>query len=125
MNIIEYLLINVLFILGILYLIVTLYPHNEVHALSPSFPRQVIIDGSNDWVSGNFLSAPSSNFTTSKCKVEKSFFPSTPDIEEINYLSDGKTLNATFWLSSSFKEPSEQYRLFLKQDVTQTKYYFY
>lgn len=86
-----------------------LYLQNEVHALSPIFPRQVIIDGSNDWVFGNFLSAPSSNLTTSQCNEKQSFFPSTPDIEEINYLSDGKTLNATFWLSSSFKEPSEQY----------------
>ena len=51
----------------------------------------------------------SSNLTTSQCNEKQSFFPSTPDIEEINYLSDGKTLNATFWLSSSFKELSEQY----------------
>jgi hypothetical protein len=85
------------------------YLQNEVDAISPLFPRQVVIDRTNDWASSNFLDAPTSSLNASQCKEVDSFFSSMPDIEEINYLSDGKTLNATIWLSSSFKEPSEQY----------------
>jgi hypothetical protein len=85
------------------------YLQDEVYAISPSFPRQVIIDGSNDWDSSNFLSSPSSKLNSSQCNPDRSFFSSTPDIEEINYLSDGKTLNATIWLSSAFEEPSDLY----------------
>lgn len=87
----------------------SMHLQNEVGAVSPLFPRQVIIDRTNDWASSNFLDAPSSNLNTSRCNEDNSFFSTMPDIEEINYLSDGKTLNATIWLSSSFKEPSEQY----------------
>jgi len=80
---------------------------NKADAISPSFPRQVIIDGSKDWFPKNLLKTPNSNINTTQCNEKKSFFPSYPDIEEINYLSDGKFLNATIWLSSFFEEPKQ------------------
>ena len=88
---------------------------NEIYAISPVFPRQVIIDGSNDWNYSNFLASPSSKLNSSQCNQNQSFFSSTPDIEEINYLSDGKTLNATIWLSSAFKEPTGVYDFSLNE----------
>lgn len=106
--------LSILFVIIIL-IMVLISLSEEINALSPNFPRQVIIDGSNDWNSTNFLSNPSSNLNSSQCRVEQSFFSSTPDIEEINYLSDGKTLNATIWLSSFFEEPSEIYSFSLNE----------
>ncbi|HSF50115.1 MAG TPA: hypothetical protein VLA74_05070 [Nitrososphaeraceae archaeon] len=82
---------------------------NSADAISPGFPRQVIIDDGKDWFLKNLLKAPDSNINTTKCNENKSFFPSYPDIEEINYLSDGKFLNATVWLSSFFEEPKQYY----------------
>jgi hypothetical protein len=78
-----------------------------VNAASPDFPRQVIIDNTNDWMSTNFLEGY--RFNVSKCNEDNYFFSSTPDIQEVNYLSNGKTLNATIWLSSLFEEPSDFY----------------
>ena len=90
----------------------------ELFAVSPAFFRQEIIDYPNDWEVGqmgrnNFsMDTPDGNQLSvrraenkQECIVEgqKGGFPS-PDIEGISYFSDGRTLNATVWLSSPFKE---------------------
>ena len=67
-------------------------------SISPIFPRQVILDDSNDWDYTNFQN-------TTMCDINKSFLPGKPDIAEVNYLSDGRILNATLWLSSPPQEP--------------------
>jgi hypothetical protein len=59
----------ILFVILILIVILSYFP-DEIDALSPNFPRQVILDGSNDWYSKNFLSNPSSNFNSSQCKED-------------------------------------------------------
>ena len=99
--------IKFLFLFILIIFISYTYFQNNADAISPSFPRQVIIDGSKDWFPKNLLKAPNSSFNTTQCNEKKSFFPSYPDIEEINYLSDGKFLNATIWLSSFFEEPKQ------------------
>ena len=72
---------------------------------SPSFVRQEINDGTNDWIlatSNKLLEARN----ISECaewnpSLKQYSFPS-PDIQSVSYISDGKTLNATLWLSDKF-----------------------
>ena len=93
-------------------------------SLSPSYPRQEITDSPNDW---QLVKSPKTLFFELKrspdqktmaeygqnevlCKRtqrqdnnQSHFHP--PDISSVTYLSDGKTLNATLWLSSPFRQP--------------------
>jgi hypothetical protein len=95
-----------------LFIIITYVPHlYEVFALSPSFSRQGIEDATSDW-SLSIRNIPS-KFPLNKteniveCKRGQQYFLS-PDIVGVNYFSDGKTLNATIWLSSPFEEPTSK-----------------
>jgi hypothetical protein len=75
-------------------LIMPASPHNNVHATSsPSISRQLISDDPNDWDK-----LPITNNTN--CTKIKS----VPDIEAITYQSDGRVLNATFWMSGPTDE---------------------
>lgn len=58
---------------------------------SPQFERQEVRDGKADWI--DMLTGE-----TSETRYLDG--PSYTDIHSINYLSDGRTLNATFWLNS-------------------------
>ena len=64
--------------------------YKETIALSPSFDLQEITDEGQQWVQtyGNSDKYLKSNFT---------------DIVAVNYLSDGKILNTTYWLASGFE----------------------
>jgi hypothetical protein len=104
-----------IFLINLILIILLSNFQNQADAISPTFPRQVIIDGSKDWVSKNFLNTSDSKLNTGQCNENKSFFTSYPDIEEINYFSDGKFLNATVWLSSSFEEPKQYYNFSLNK----------
>jgi len=72
---------------------------------SSSFVRQEISDDTNDWIlatSNKLLEARN----MSECaewnpSLKQYSFPS-PDIQSVSYISDGKTLNATLWLSDKF-----------------------
>jgi hypothetical protein len=82
---------------------------------SPSFVRQEIIDDPDDWIfwkgnsstamlntsDGRLVEIDKAN--KSECKITYNFIP--PDIRSVSYISDGKILNASVWLSSPFKEP--------------------
>lgn len=58
---------------------------------SPNFQRQEIRDGKSDWV----------DMVTGDTNLEQSINgPSFTDIKSVNYLSDGRHLNTTFWLDS-------------------------
>src|SRR5919109_4883300 len=94
-----------LLLLIVSIMIVVLYkPAYEVFS-SPSFVRQEINDGTNDWIlatSNKLLEAQN----VSECaewnpSLKQYSFPS-PDIQSVSYISDGKTLNATLWLSDKF-----------------------
>lgn len=90
---------------------------NTVDGSSPSFMRQVITDPPNDWFiiqddrSNTSVTAPNGekyplkiakNITDCRREDGKSYLP---DIVAVTYFSDGRVLNATLWLSSSFVEP--------------------
>jgi hypothetical protein len=81
----------------------------EVFAISPSFARQGFEDAASDWsfIPKNIGSNLALNKTENivECKMGRQHFFS-PDIVGVNYLSDGKTLNATIWLSSPLEEPT-------------------
>jgi len=78
---------------------------NNVYASSPSFARQSATDLYGDWGFNNEM--PGSNIT--KCVAERnSSFALPPDITEVNYLSDGKVLHATLWMSSPIDEFKSQ-----------------
>jgi hypothetical protein len=95
-----------------------------VFAQSPSFVRQEIIDDSGDWIFWKGSSSNKINLTThdrnmlevdraddsSECEIDKkNFIP--PDIQSVSYVSDGKKLTATVWLTSQFEEPPLNYTI--------------
>src|SRR5215208_5242946 len=99
-----------LFILFTIIILLSYDPlFHEVFALSPSFARQGIEDAASDWslATKNIASSLSLNKTETiaECRRGLEYFLS-PDIVGVNYFSDGETLNATIWLSSSFEEPA-------------------
>jgi hypothetical protein len=78
----------------ILFLFLLLNPlYKETFALSPFFELQEITNENQQWVQtfGNSDKYLKSNYT---------------DILAVNYISDGKTLNTTFWLASGFGNSS-------------------
>ena len=98
----------------------------KIFAESPSFVRQEIIDDSGDW---NFWSGPSDSSnkiqrdtqsgnivevdranSSEQCQISDDNNLS-PDIQSVSYVSDGKTLNATVWLTSQFEEPPLNYTI--------------
>jgi hypothetical protein len=83
---------------------------------SPSFIRQEIIDDPADWIfwRGNSSTAKISTDegilteidkadNLSECITNNTFIPS--DIRSVSYISDGRDLNVTVWLSNPFVEP--------------------
>ena len=73
-----------------LLLLLILNPFHKTMALSPSFELEEMINENHHWVQtyGNSDAHLKSNYT---------------DILSVDYLSDGKTLDATFWLASGFE----------------------
>jgi hypothetical protein len=84
---------------------------------SPSFVKQEILDAPADWqlwrTSSNMVPITTHDGHTiqvesakniSECKLGNGEFVS-PDLGSVSYISNGKTLNATVWLTSPFKEP--------------------
>lgn len=66
---------------------------HKTMAISPSFDLQELINKNHHWaqIYGNSDAHLKSNYT---------------DILAVNYISNGKSLNATFWLASGFKNSS-------------------
>jgi hypothetical protein len=100
---------------------------------SPSFVKQEILDTPNDWQfwrqSSNTIPMKThdshiiqveSAKNISECKIGNGEFVS-PDIGSASYISNGKTLNATVWLTSPFKEPSLSDRFDPYQDQLEVK----
>jgi len=76
-----------------LVLLAVLNPFHKALGVSPSFELQELINENHNWVQtyGNTESHLRSNYT---------------DIKAVDYISDGRTLNATFWLASNLKNSS-------------------
>jgi hypothetical protein len=73
---------------------------------SPSFIRQEVVDQPYpDWGLMIFDSGQFSGFSAiSPSEIKNTTGVDIGDIESIYYVSDGKTLNVTFWLNSPFVE---------------------
>jgi hypothetical protein len=105
---IEIILRHVLMALLALFTIMIFYgisPILNVFATSPPFPLQGIYNNRTDW---SLEKAPGyeSAKNITECTIgQQHRFPS-PHIAAVSYVSDGRTLNATLWLSSPFKEPT-------------------
>lgn len=94
-----------LFVISILYIS---FIYQSAVGFSLPFSRQEISDPPNDAqlltkVYNHFNSA--NNYTACQIAYSQYNLPSPPDIGEVDYLSDGKFLNATFWLNSAFETP--------------------
>jgi hypothetical protein len=113
--------IFILVFIGVVFIIICLHVSHYVFAFSSPFTGQEIIDPKpNDWtlvntpkestfqVNNFFNNTPvnllyEQNITAcekAKEKDEKENHFHPPDISSVTYRSDGKTLNATIWLSS-------------------------
>jgi hypothetical protein len=68
-------------------------PLHKTMGLSPSFELQEMINENHHWVQ---------TYGNSDAHLKSSY----TDILAVDYISDGKTLNATFWLASGFKNSS-------------------
>ena len=81
-----------------LLLIIILDPFHMAIASSPSFELQQLINENHRWVQtyGKSATHLKSNYT---------------DILAVDYVSNGKTLNATFWLTSGFDNFSALYTI--------------
>lgn len=82
------------------FLIIVISLPIVTHSQSPKFPRQVVLDPRNDYQDSDFY-----GITINKnlnCNMSNSFFPDRPDIEEVNYISDGNILNLIVWFSNPF-----------------------
>jgi hypothetical protein len=76
-----------------LLLLLILNSFHKTMALSPSFELREIVNENHHWVQtyGNSDAHLKSNYT---------------DIRSVEYISDGKTLNVTFWLAAGLKNSS-------------------
>jgi len=77
----------------LVFILLLMYSFHKAMALSPSFELQELVNKNHHWVQtyGNNDTHLKSNYT---------------DIQSVEYISDGKTLNTTFWLVSGFKNSS-------------------
>jgi hypothetical protein len=98
----------------------SLSQYNQGYAqISPSFVRQEILDAHGDWQLWKDPSKISiitlhdgrqieienaNNFSQCGDLIKENF--TSPDIGSVSYISNGKTLNATLWLTKSFNNPS-------------------
>lgn len=103
----------ILVVVTMLIMFHSIEPQNIV-ALSPSFARQSIINSHDQWsieqVRQNYtlINFPPGFMKLAKniseCKMEP-HYPRPPGISAVTYISDGKTLNTTLWLSHSLTQP--------------------
>ena len=75
--------------ISLFLLLIILDPFHKAIASSPSFELRQLINENHRWVQtyGKSAAHLKSNYT---------------DIQAVDYVSNGKTLNATFWLTSGF-----------------------
>jgi hypothetical protein len=106
-------LVALIVVIIVLLSVRTIPPHYIV-ALSPSFARQDILNNHNQWS----IEQVHQNYTriyippgfmklaknSTECKMEQRY-PRPPGISAVTYVSDGKTLNATLWLSHALIQP--------------------
>jgi len=103
----------------------------HIFALSPSFARQGIINQNSNWsilnVRQNFtrIDVPPGVMELAKnndqCRGEHG--PRPPSISAVTYLSDGKRINATLWLSGPFVPPPSNATAWLRPPFKEIPWY--
>jgi hypothetical protein len=112
------------FVIAIFVLLITLQVLWQIDMIqiifgqSPSFERQEIIDGSDDWIFWKGSASEDNQVVTthdneevevdkaqnsSECEIDDDSYIS-PDIQSVSYFSDGKNLTAVMWLTSPLDE---------------------
>ena len=74
----------------------------KIFGASPTFVRQEVEDGSNDWYFNNLLQIERSGRQYTEDKIQNLTGTNIGNLQSVTYLSDGKTLNITFWLDGPF-----------------------
>ena len=97
----EFASFDIIIILLLLLLFIFSSTFHKTFAASPAFDLQALDDQRNDWVQtyGNDSTHLKSDYA---------------DLLEADYLSDGKTLNAIFWLASNLENASAYNQPFKK-----------
>jgi hypothetical protein len=92
---------DIIIIMLLLLLFISSSPFHNTFAASPAFDLQALTDQRSDWVQtyGNDSTHLKSDYA---------------NLLETDYLSDGKTLNATFWLASNLENASAYNQTFKK-----------
>jgi hypothetical protein len=85
----------------IMIIILLEVPFYSIFASSPPFSVQGIYLRHNDWLIN--LDYPLTVRNITQCRAGQQHIP-FPNIQAVSYYSDGKSLFATMWLSSQFKE---------------------
>ena len=90
------------------------YPHKTL-ADSPFFSRQEVKDEDNDWFSFNKPILEGNEQNVSEKTIVNLTGSSIGNIRSVSYVSNGATLNITYWLTSPFKKeiPSNHYPSYL------------
>jgi hypothetical protein len=94
-------IIIIIVVVVVVILLISSSPFHKTFAASPAFDLQALTDQRNDWVQtyGNDSTHLKSDYA---------------ELLETDYLSDGKTLNATFWLASNLQDASAYNQPFKK-----------
>jgi hypothetical protein len=96
-----------LLIFLLLYILLNVNQYN-IFALSPSFIRQEIHDGNDDWYFHDIYHGGKNKTAYSESTIAKITGKSIGNIDSVTYISDGKNLNITFWLTSLFPKTLPQ-----------------
>ena len=131
------------FITALVILIVLASLRTENAFSVVSFSNQEVIDGTDDWTLFKVPLGKGLKITTedggssilnyedsfAKCRKARYFDSAryhfhAPDIKSVSYLSDGNTLNATLWLSSSYRYPPANASAWLQQNVQDAPWYY-
>ena len=96
----------IIFLIILIIVSYNFFPVYYVFGESPSFSLQGINNTHHHWhlEKGSFFEQESAKNIT-QCSTKREHFP-FPKIAAVNYISSGKTLNATLWLASPFQEPT-------------------
>jgi hypothetical protein len=89
----------------IVIVILSLYFNPKlIYAASPAFSRQEINDANDDWLPFNSTTLANNQDVISNDRIINITGSSPGNIRSVSYISDGKTLNVTYWLTSSFEK---------------------
>ncbi|HEY7081306.1 MAG TPA: hypothetical protein VH500_16535 [Nitrososphaeraceae archaeon] len=79
-----------------------IFPYNAAFSSSPSFVRQEVKDGADDWYFYNIYGVEKNGKQYTDDTIYNMTRNLVGNIQSVSYQSDGRTLNITFWLDRPF-----------------------